>query len=76
MPTSKEPQDFMEIGGSPVPGITLRQRLRGRSVIHRIAWSPNGRLLASPSDDKTIRIWDVECGECVAVRGTTMKCVP
>jgi WD40 repeat protein len=61
-------EEFMEIGGSPVPGITLRTILRGHTDrINRIAWSPDGRYLASPSDDKSIRIWDVERGECVTV---------
>ncbi|MCP4700626.1 MAG: hypothetical protein GY862_27795 [Gammaproteobacteria bacterium] len=63
-----ESGDFMEIGGSPVPGLTLRHVLRGHtSYIHHIAWSPDGRYLASPSHDKTIRIWDGERGECVVV---------
>jgi small GTP-binding protein len=62
-------EEFMEIGGSPVPGITLRQVLHGHADrINRIAWSPDGRFLASPSDDKTIRIWDaVDGGECAAI---------
>jgi WD40 repeat protein len=64
----KETREFMEIGGSPVPGITLRQVLRGHTgYINRIAWSPDRQYLASPSEDNTIRIWDVERGECVAI---------
>jgi len=43
------------------PGLTLRCTLRGHEdVIHRIAWSPDGRILASPSMDRTIRLWDIE----------------
>jgi hypothetical protein len=40
--------------------------LRGHADdVGRIAWSPDGRLLASPSLDRTIRLWDTERGECV-----------
>jgi small GTP-binding protein len=58
--------DFTEIGGSPVPGLTLRHVLRGHTDrIARIAWSPDGSYLASPSNDTTIRIWDARSGACV-----------
>ena len=46
------------------PGVKLVRTLRGHTdYIGRIAWSPDGRMLASPSADKTIRLWDVETGE-------------
>jgi WD40 repeat protein len=34
-----------------------------RDWIRSVAFSANGRLLASGSDDSTVRIWDVETGE-------------
>ncbi len=57
---------FTGIGGSPVPGFTLRHVLRGHTNwIGLIAWSPDGSYLATPSADKTIRIWNARSGECV-----------
>jgi WD40 repeat protein/class 3 adenylate cyclase len=48
------------------PGVKLVRTLRGHTGwIGRIAWSPDGRMLASPSEDGTIRLWDTETGECV-----------
>jgi WD40 repeat protein len=32
-----------------------------------MAWSPCGRFIASPSTDKTIRIWDANDGKCLAM---------
>jgi WD40 repeat protein len=63
-------EECVDIGGSPLPGITLRQVLRGHEPgITRIAWSPDGRYLASPSRDKTIRIWDIENQKCKILEG-------
>lgn len=44
------------------PGVKLLRTLRGHTdTIGRIAWSPDGRLLASPSADGTIRLWMRGC---------------
>ena len=46
------------------PGVKLVRTLRGhKGYIGRIAWSPDGRMLASPCQDQTIRLWDAETGE-------------
>ena len=48
------------------PGVKLVRTLQGHTdSIERIAWSPDGRMLASPSNDGTIRMWNAETGECL-----------
>jgi small GTP-binding protein len=39
-------------------------------MIGRIAWSPDGRMLASKSIDDTARIWDAETGEALSTFDT------
>src|SRR5947208_2107336 len=47
-------------------GVKLVRSLRGhKGRIGRIAWSPDGRMLASGSEDTTIRLWNPETGECM-----------
>jgi WD40 repeat protein len=35
-------------------------------VVNRLAWSPDGRFLASASDDHTAKVWDVSTGQNTA----------
>ncbi len=60
--------DRVEVGELAVPGVRLRRICAGHDGwIGRIAWSPCGRFIASPSFDKTIRVWDAEASSSVAV---------
>jgi len=50
------------------PGFKLRHTLRGHEdAINGIAWSLDGRTLASGSDDKTIQLWDTETGQRTSI---------
>ena len=52
------------VEGQPPSGFKLRHTLRGhKSWISRIAWSPDGRILASPSYNGAIRLWDADGGD-------------
>ncbi len=49
---------------SPHPALKLRHTLRGHTHnVYRMALSPDGSILASPSNDHTVRLWDVESGQ-------------
>ena len=45
-------------------GFQLLLRLCGHEdSINEIVWSPDGAILASGSDDQTVRLWDIESGQ-------------
>lgn len=65
--------------GEVPAGFKLRHTLHGhKGEIGRISWSPNGKMLASPSDDRTIRFWDATTGKvltCIRYSSGWMNCV-
>ncbi len=44
-------------------GKNLHQRVRHTGEINALVFSPDGRSLASASEDRTIRVWDVATGK-------------
>ncbi len=70
-------EEFMEIGGSPILGISLHQILPARkSYITRLAWSPDGSKIAAPSMDGTVDICQLETEETKTIKIlSTIYCV-
>ena len=39
----------------------------GSELVWSVSWSPDGKLLASGSEDRTVRVWSAEDGSCAKV---------
>src|SRR5690349_12945796 len=63
------------LGAGPLPAQEpkLKATFRGhKSVVASVAYSPDGKTLASGSQDKTIKLWDVATGkEQATLKGHT-----
>ncbi len=78
MPNREQEKDTIPASESPTTklpvGITLVRTLSGHTApIGRIAWSPDGKLLASPCDDHTVRLWDPSSGRCLHILSSHTK---
>ena len=52
---------------TPAPGTRL-YTYRGHSeIVSSVAWSPNGKYIASGSYDKTVQVWDALTGKTVLI---------
>jgi hypothetical protein len=69
---AENPQSlFVSANGDPQKAIhPVRKNLRSFhhcGVIHAVAWSPDGKTIASAGDDGCLRFWNVGSGNCFAV---------
>ena len=56
----------------PLPALFIHPRSLPSPLLSDVAWSPDGALLATASDDTTLRVWDAASGVCLRVlRGHT-----
>src|SRR5262249_48909130 len=51
-------------------GVCLQILLGHTNRVCSVAFSPTERILASSSDDRTVRLWDTSNGECLKVLPT------
>ena len=68
-----EPKEEKSAGKPPEqaePLAVLERKLTGhKGWVRSVAVSPDGKWAASGSEDKTVKIWDLETGECRATLG-------
>jgi WD40 repeat protein len=55
---------LFQVGKSLPPSLSLPYTFRGHTnAVNSVAWSPDGKRLASGSWDKTVGVWDISSGQ-------------
>jgi hypothetical protein len=58
---------FFPSNFSPLPEfLRVLNHLIQNGSVRSVAWTPDGKNIASGSDDETIKIWNAQTGQCVS----------
>jgi WD40 repeat protein len=50
----------------PLPELLRVLNLIENGRVRSVVWSPDGKNIVSGSDDKTIKVWNAQTGQCVS----------